>query len=310
MYYSPLRYPGGKNKLSAFIAKICVDNNINGHYVEPYSGGASVALFLLLEGFVDNITINDKDRSIYAFWYCVLHKTKALCARIVETNVTVEEWRKQREIQLNKKTADILDLGFSTFFMNRTNRSGIISGGIIGGTSQDGDYLMDCRYNKSELIQRIEKIAARKKDIRLYKKDALKLIRKIQEEAIDGNIIFYFDPPYYLKAESLYLNHYQDKHHKKVSDSIKKIKNIQWIVSYDNAPEINHLYSECKKKEYSFKHTAYQTREGQEVLFFSPNLKCPEIENWNPLYFKLNRKKNVLIYKDKQNKLIGPSIYF
>ena len=75
-FYSPLRYPGGKNKLSAFIAKICIDNNINGHYVEPYSGGASVALFLLLEGFVNKITINDKDRAIYAFWYCVLNKTK------------------------------------------------------------------------------------------------------------------------------------------------------------------------------------------------------------------------------------------
>ena len=71
-FYSPLRYPGGKNKLSAFIAKICIDNNINGHYVEPYSGGASVALFLLLEGFVNKITINDKDRAIYAFWYLSL----------------------------------------------------------------------------------------------------------------------------------------------------------------------------------------------------------------------------------------------
>ena len=121
--YSPLRYPGGKNKLSIFLAKICIDNNINGHYVEPYSGGASVALFLLLEGYVSKITINDKDRSIYAFWYSVLNKTNQLCELIDNTDITIEEWRKQKAVQIRKEKADLLELGFSTFFLNRTNRS-------------------------------------------------------------------------------------------------------------------------------------------------------------------------------------------
>jgi len=150
MFYSPLRYPGGKNKLSAFIAKICIDNNINGHYVEPYSGGASVALFLLMEGFVEKITINDKDRSIYAFWYSVLNKTNKLCERIENAELNIEEWRKQKEVQANKKKADLLDLGFSTFYLNRTNRSGIINAGVIGGIQQNGNYLMDCRFNKED----------------------------------------------------------------------------------------------------------------------------------------------------------------
>ena len=290
-FYSPLRYPGGKNKLSAFIVKICIDNNINGHYVEPYSGGASVALFLLLEGFVNKITINDKDRAIYAFWYCVLNKTKDLCDKIERTEITIAEWRKQKEIQTKKEKADLLELGFSTFFLNRTNRSGIINGGMIGGVEQNGDYLIDCRFNKEELIQRIKKIASRKKDIRLYKKDALKLIEKIQKEALDTNIIFYFDPPYFDKGSSLYMNHYKDKNHKLVSEKIKNITNINWIVSYDNVPEIKELYFDCNRKEYSFKHTAYNARLGQEILFFSPTLKQPDIENWNPVFFRHIRTK-------------------
>ncbi|WP_281336325.1 DNA adenine methylase [Flavobacterium eburneipallidum] len=304
MFYSPLRYPGGKNKLSAFIAKICLDNNINGHYVEPYSGGASVAVFLLLEGFVSKITINDKDRSIYAFWYCVLNKTKELCNLIENAELTITEWRKQKEIQDNKKTADLLDLGFSTFYLNRTNRSGIINAGVMGGMKQNGNYLMDCRFNRFELIGRIKKIAERKKSIRLYKKDAIKLIDKIQQEAIDENIVFYFDPPYYLKASSLYMNHYQDDSHLNVSEKIKNIKNIKWIVSYDNVPEIRKLYFDCNKKEYSFNHTAYNSRIGQEILFFSPTLKQPDIKDWNPLQFKLKKEldKNVIIY----NKIISP----
>ena len=295
MFNSPLRYPGGKNKLSAFIAKICVDNNINGHYVEPYSGGASVALFLLLEGFVNRITINDKDRSIYAFWFCVLNKTKQLCELIENAELTIEEWRKQKEIQNNKKTADLLDLGFSTFYLNRTNRSGIINAGVMGGIEQNGNYLMDCRFNKTELIERIKKIAKKKNQIRLYKKDAIKLIDKIQQEAIDENIVFYFDPPYYLKASTLYMNHYQDNSHFNVSEKIKSIRNIKWIVSYDNVPEIQNLYSDCSKKEYSFKHTAYNARVGQEILFFSPTLKQPKIKNWNPLGFKLIKEQ--IVYK-------------
>lgn len=297
MLYSPLRYPGGKNKLAAFIAKICIDNGINGHYVEPYSGGASVALFLLLESFIQKITINDRDRSIYAFWHSVLNKTDELCKLIKNAELTIEEWQKQRKIQAIKEKTNLLELGFSTFYMNRTNRSGIINAGVMGGINQDGNYLMDCRFNKQELIQRIKAIASRKKDIRLYKKDAIRLIDKIQLESNKNNVIFYFDPPYYLKASSLYMNHYKNEDHKEVSEAIKSIKKNKWIVSYDNVPEIQELYSNCPKKEYSFKHTAYNIRTGKEVLYFSKNTKQPEIEDWNPLFFKKEKTSANIMYK-------------
>lgn len=299
VFYSPLRYPGGKNKLAAFIAKICIDNNINGHYIEPYSGGASVALYLLLEGFVQKITINDKDRSIYAFWHSILNNTNQFCERIRDTEITIDEWRKQRAIQANKEKANLLELGFSTFFLNRTNRSGIINGGPIGGIEQNGNYTIDCRFNKVELIDRIRVIASRKKDIRLYKKDAIKLIQQIQNESNNNNVIFYFDPPYYLKASSLYLNHYKSEDHKAVSESIKNIRKIRWIVSYDNVPEIINLYSECQTKEFSFKHTAYKVRTGQEVLFFSSTIKQPDITNYDPLRFILEKEMTTsnILYK-------------
>lgn len=296
MLYSPLRYPGGKNKLSAFIAKICIDNGINGHYIEPYSGGASVALFLLIEGYVQRITINDKDRSIYAFWHSVLNKTNQLCDLIQNAELTVEEWKKQKLIQKDKKTADLLLLGFSTFYLNRTNRSGIINGGLMGGINQTGNYLMDCRFNKIDLINRIRTIAKRKKQIRLYKKDAIKLIDKITIEAEDDNAIFYFDPPYYLKASSLYMNHYKDDNHKIVSEKIQSIDNVKWIVSYDNVPKIRELYSNCHKKEFSFKHTAYESRVGKEILFFSENIRRPRIKNYNPVKFEKEKTTANIIY--------------
>lgn len=273
MFYSPLRYPGGKNRLSKFITQICIDNDIDGHYVEPYAGGASVALHLLLEGKVSKITINDYDRSIWAFWYCVLRRHHKLCKMIEDTEITIETWRKQKEIQKNKETANTLELGFSTFFLNRTNISGIIEAGAIGGLEQKGNYKMDCRFNKEALIKRIKIIAKHKKQIHLHRLDALKLINKVKKESDNKKTIFYFDPPYYLKGSSLYMNHYNDNQHQEISKAIKNIKNIHWIVSYDNTPKIETIYNWVSNKiKYSFNHSAYKAKEGKEFLFFSKTL--------------------------------------
>lgn len=295
MFYSPLRYPGGKNKLSKFISKICVDNHIKGHYVEPYAGGASVALHLLIEQKVKQITINDFDRSIYAFWHSVLKNTKKLCDLIENTEVNIENWEKAKEVQKNKSKAKLLDLGFSTFFLNRTNISGIINAGVIGGLKQKGKYKIDCRFNKKELLGRIKLIAKHKKQIKLYNLDALELINKIKKESKNKQTIFYFDPPYYLKGVSLYMNHYTSDQHKEVSNAIRNIKNINWIVSYDNTPEIEKIYSWVSKKlikKYSFNHSAYRAREGKEILFFSDSLINID-QKTNPVKERLYEKASI-----------------
>ncbi|MFA5413439.1 MAG: DNA adenine methylase [Patescibacteria group bacterium] len=274
MFYSPLRYPGGKNKLAKFIAQICVDNNINSHYVEPYAGGASVALYLLLEGKVDSITINDYDRSIYAFWYSVLNHTNKLCKMIEDVEINVETWRKAKAIQKTKKYSSLIQLGFSTFFLNRVNMSGIIDGGLIGGIKQDGNYKMDCRFKKQELIKRIREIAKFKKQIQLFNLDAIELIEKIKDESKNQQTIFYFDPPYYLKGPSLYKNSYSSEDHEKVSQEIKKIKTIHWIVSYDNTSKIKNLYKFVKNSfEFNLIYTAFCVKKGKEILFFDSKLK-------------------------------------
>lgn len=276
-FYSPLRYPGGKNKLAKFIASICVQNNINGHYVEPYAGGASVALYLLINDYVKEITINDFDKAIYAFWYSVLYNTDRLCKKIKSTDITIENWEKQKKIQQNKNNEkDLLKLGFSTFFLNRTNYSGIIDGGMLGGPKQKSSYKIDCRFNKLDLIKRIKLISSYKKSITLEHIDALDLIKKIKKTK---NTIFYFDPPYYLMGPSLYMNHYKHEDHKKVSEQIKKIKNAKCIVSYDNVTEIQQLYKGMKKIDYSFMHMAHTARLGRESIFFSNNLYFTNTKN-------------------------------
>lgn len=297
MNFSPLRYPGGKNRLAPFIGKICSDNGLNYHYVEPYSGGASVALFLLFENIVSQITINDKDRSIFAFWNAVLNQTDAICEMIDNTPITIDEWKKQKEIQSKKDCADLLELGFSTLFLNRTNRSGIIKAGVIGGYSQEGNYKLDCRFNKEDLIKRINKIAERKGNISLYNDDALDLMDRITENNDNlDRTLFYFDPPYYEKGSSLYMNYYKKSHHQIVSEKIKNLINVKWLVSYDDNPVIKELYSDCATLVYSLIHTAAQAKEGNELLFLSQGIIFDEARS--PLKYKLkkNTKKTEIVY--------------
>ena len=275
IFYSPLRYPGGKNKLAKFIAKICERNNINGHYIEPYAGGASVALFLLLEGHVSKITINDKDRAIYAFWHSVVHRPEELIKLIRATRINISTWKKQREILRNKESEPLLRLGFATFFLNRTNVSGILNGGPIGNINQTGAYKLNCRFNKKVLIERIRTIANYKNRIHVECMDAIDLVKKIQKEVKNSNSIFYFDPPYYLKGESLYMNHYEKGDHIAVGEAIKNIKSVQWIVSYDDHPEIRKIYFNFRKKPHELMHSARGPRVGKEIIFFSHELLVP-----------------------------------
>ena len=209
IYPSPLRYPGGKKKLANFISDAIILNDIQGGtYIEPFAGGSNVALFLLFQEQVSKIVINDVDRSIYAFWHSVIYNTDKLCERIIETQITIQEWEKQKEIQRDKEKANLLDLGFSTFFLNRTNRSGIINAGPIGGKKQNGNWKIDVRFNKDDLINRIKKIALYESRINLYNKDAIALINEIISE-LDEHCLIYFDPPYLTaKSDNDYVRRY------------------------------------------------------------------------------------------------------
>lgn len=284
-YYSPLRYPGGKRKLSNFIATICREHKIDGHYVEPYAGGAAVGLELLITGQIKEITINDLDRSIYAFWKSLIENPEELCFKILNTKINVRNWNREREIQQDKKHSSILELGFSTFFLNRTNYSGIINGGILGGRNQKSKYLIDSRFDKNKLIERIKRISELRKRIHVYNMDAVDLIHYMSKRPDQNNMLYYFDPPYYNKGVYLYMNHYRKEDHKNIANEIQKIKHSKWIVSYDNADEIRKYYSKYKYKKYSCYHTAQTAKLDKEILFFSHNLdRMNKVLTKTPIY--------------------------
>lgn len=270
---TPLRYPGGKQKLAPFVAEIMEANELyGGHYVEPYAGGAGVAMELLLSGVASCVHLNDSCTAVYAFWKSVLNETDELCRRISRASLTVREWRRQRAVLEDQANHDTLDVGFSLFYLNRVNRSGIVAtGGLIGGLAQDGDWKMDARFPRAELARRIEAIARKRKCIRLRNWDAERFITEYLPR-LGKDTLVYCDPPYFAKADRLYLNHYRPEDHSRIAKVIQKIR-LPWIVSYDCAPEILACYGRRRAFLYGLQYNASKAYVGTETFFFSDKLR-------------------------------------
>lgn len=272
---SPLRFPGGKYKIYKYIEKLIEINNCS-TYCEPFAGGSAISIELLLKNKVNKIILNDYDYSIYCFWYSVLNNTDDLIHLIQETEINILNWKKQKKIRDNVYNHDKLTVGFSTFFLNRTNRSGIIDkAGPIGGFNQKSDYSIDCRFNKIKLIDKIEKIAKLKDKIELYNYDALDFIDIVLLKK--RNVFTFFDPPYYRKGRGLYTNFYNHGDHQNLSKHILyKLKNRKWIVTYDNHEAIRKMYNSKKIIQFSLNYSLQNKIKAQEIMVYSSKVISKE----------------------------------
>jgi DNA adenine methylase len=251
------------------------ENGITGgHYAEPYAGGAGVAIGLLLNQVVNHIHLNDSSRPIYAFWHSIINYPEELCRRIRGASLTVEEWKKQREILRHPDQYGELDLGYSTLYLNRCNRSGVLTGGIIGGLDQTGPWKMDARFPRNELIRRIENIAAKRDAITVHNLDAERFILEYVPTLPDQTLV-YCDPPYFSLSSKLYLNQYQAGDHKRVAEIIQEQLPRRWVVSYDSAPEILSYYDSRRSFLYDLQYNASRVYKGREIFVFSDDTVIP-----------------------------------
>jgi DNA adenine methylase len=281
---SPLRYPGGKGKLAEFIKLFMLENDLVGtEYVEPYAGGASVALSLLFEGYADHIHINDVNPSVATFWRAVVTQPDALCQLIATTDITVNEWNRQRAVQADRRAPE-LDVAFSTLFLSRTSRSGIIGAGVIGGLNQSGHWKIDARFNRDDLIRRVKKIARHRSRITVTELDAQTFIT----DRLPGiqPAFVYLDPPYYVKGEGLYQNFYTHADHAVIASLVAQMTH-PWVVSYDSADEILELYANFERLDYRLSYSAQRRYQGTEQMFFKPGLRLPNVASPASVSWKL-----------------------
>lgn len=283
MFYSPLRYPGGKGRLASFMELMIEKLDLNGGtYIEPFAGGAGIALDLLFNDKVGHIVINDYDKAIYSFWKAVLTNNSRFVDRIMQTPVTIDEWYKQKEILQNSDKYSF-DLGFAAFFLNRTNRSGIINGGPIGGKGQAGIWKVDARFNRTTLVDRIVAIGERRKDISVYNKDVNSLVINYIPKYGDKTLI-YFDPPYFAKGKELYMNYFDLDDHERIEKLIREEVSCHWMITYDNHQEIVRIYDKYEVKQYDLNYSVADKRVASEIIIF------PNSDIW-PTQKEMDEKK-------------------
>ena len=267
MFFSPLRYPGGKGKLEPFMELLIKQTgHFGGTYVEPFAGGAGIALELLEKEIVNEIVINDLDKGIYSFWRAILTETNRFIDDIRNVELTVNEWNRQRQV-IDDCRRYSYELGFATFYMNRTNRSGIIKGGVIGGVKQAGTWKMNARFNREGLIERIAKIAEKKSRIHLYNKDVSSFVLNYLPR-YQQNAFVYFDPPYFEKGKQLYLNFFSYNDHVRIERMIDNHVNCDWVITYDDVQEIADIYQNHILRRIDLNYSAAVKRKASEIIVF------------------------------------------
>jgi DNA adenine methylase len=272
---TPLRYPGGKQRLTPFIRELLARNELlAGEYVEPYAGGAGVAMELLVHGDVEHVHLNDSSYPIFAFWNSVITQPDELCKRIMDAILDIDEWKRQRDIVREPSEHEEIEVGFSAFYLNRTNRSGVLTGGVIGGLAQTGKWKIGARFYKAELVRRINLIAEKANSITLHNWDAERFILSYIP-TLPENTFVYCDPPYYVKSSRLYLNRYKQEDHVRIAEVIQTRLARKWVVSYDGAKEILDLYAERNSFLYDLQYNANRVYKGEEIFIFADDVLVP-----------------------------------
>ena len=263
---SPLRYPGGKYKIYDKVKNLIEINELgNRSYVEPFAGGFGIGLGLLRDNIVETAILNDFDPHIYNFWHTILNNSDEFIQIMMDTPITIDERERQKGIYDDAQASQVND-GFATFFLNRVNFSGVITGGPIGGFEQSGTYKLDCRFNKDEIRNKVEQIALLRDRIELYNYDASELIAHHLHERIP-ECFFNIDPPYVEKGHKLYTNFFKEENHRAFERTIAEhLHDGCWIITYDDCELIRNIYEDYRMVEYNILHNAGRSAQGKEVV--------------------------------------------
>ncbi|BAR04668.1 hypothetical phage protein [Parascardovia denticolens DSM 10105 = JCM 12538] len=297
---TPLRYPGGKGKVTRFVGHLLEINHVDGTYIEPFAGGAGVAINLLLAGYVRRIIINDLDPGVSAFWRTLTQEKNKLVREIKEvpfdSHTSLDEftasdreqyWERIHNRYLYDRNRSQADIAFDFFMLNRMNVSGILKGGPIGGHSQNGAYNIGARFSKEALIRRIELIANRSNAITVLNDEGSHFCDKLFDGRIPGahcdNTFMFVDPPYYKQGQNLYNAYATDRMHKLIAEKLQdKGAEWKWIVTYDDAQYIRNIYDDrLNRFEYDITYSANKRGRFKELLFASPSTNVESYDNVN-----------------------------
>ncbi|MGU7853226.1 DNA adenine methylase [Burkholderia orbicola] len=277
---NPLRYPGSKNRSIEFFANVVRSSGLEGkQIVEPYAGSAAVSLGLLERDLVSSVMLFERDPLVFAFWYSVFFRTEELISAIERVDVSLETWL---EMDVYRQYSDVpenllVECGLAGLFFNRTNFSGVIHAGPIGGKSQSSQYGIACRFNKFDLIKRVLYVSRMRDSVQVYFGDAIRALEDADGQG-NENRFFYIDPPYFTQGKKLYRYHYQFSDHERLANVLGGV-NYDWILSYDAHPIIEYLYTNNNQYRQSFRYSSRVQKVEEELVISNMNLRGVDQQN-------------------------------
>jgi DNA adenine methylase len=191
--------------------------------VEPFFGGASVALHLAEQYPHLNIVLIDKNPAIAHFWQYLVY-TDRLAHEIEQYQPTVNDFYERKE-----KTDPL-----SVLIVNRCSHSGR-GGGPIGGKSQEGRWKIDARWDRARLGETARRIHA-------MLRGRTTVIAGDGIAYLDNHASYYCDPPYFSAGDQLYHCSFSAADHQRLAAALSRCDS--WLLSYDDHPEVRKLYGD------------------------------------------------------------------
>lgn len=246
---SPLRYPGGKNRLIDYISTLMRPGKCD-TLISPFLGGGSVELSLLESGVVKKLVLNDLDYGIASLWWSMLNLPDALISRIESFKPTHKAYfEAQQMIKSDYRHLDMLDAAWITLLVNRLAYSGIAKANPLGGKNGDIKSLTS-RWNPRTLISRINAINAMADKIEIHCEDAVSFI---ENHFWNDNATLFIDPPYYEKGQALYNLFFTERDHINLAWTLQTIHDSfpssDVIVTYDFHDFIDGIYNRVEQRE-------------------------------------------------------------
>lgn len=276
-YLSPLRYPGGKARVAPYLAALIRAQTPRPTiYAEPFAGGAGAALRLLMDETVRSVRINDLSPGIAAFWRCVFYHTAQFAGLIEHAVVDMDNWHQARHIFESPSDGDDLQLGYATFFLNRCNRSGILTARPIGGLNQAGKWKIGARFNRADLAARVRRLGQYRRRVEVTQLDGREFMENV--ESLGSKVFAYVDPPYIVQGEDLYLNSLSYDDHRLLADHLRESA-TPWMLTYDVSERVTEeLYAGLRVAQFDIAHTAQRQHIGSELAVFSPLLDVSSLQ--------------------------------
>jgi DNA adenine methylase len=282
---SPLRYPGGKRRLVPYVAAALEANALRPElFVEPFAGGASVALELAEADAVERIGIADLDPYVAAFWRTAFFDCDWLCHQVERIEVSLATWERMKGARYTAARS----MALACLFLNRTSFNGTLHrrAGPIGGKAGESDYAIACRFPRERLVRRLRACEELARDGRVafvHCASALETIRYARTIASrnEGSLFFYFDPPFWAKSHRLYRYSFEDPDHEAFSESLHQVRE-PYLLSYDPAPEVGSLYAshEVQIETIELFYAATQRSAGRELMISNLRVLPADTKLW------------------------------